>query len=159
MSNKNTKNILPTILIPLTVVLIIVGCFFLSNGGEREVSIIDIDYDKYFEILKGEELSYILISRPNCSHCLTFKPKINKIAKEYGFKVYNFCPDDLDKEKWDKVHSSVPSLDAMTDEESGPYIGTPHSIIVQNGKEIDNLSGDRDSKSIIDFLKGLDFIK
>ena len=98
--------------------------------------------DSGIDTLTGEGLPFILvISRTDCSHCATYKPKLAKILSDY--KVYGYYID-VDLADSDII-DSVKNLYEVN--------ATPTTLYINGGKVVDLLVGDLPNADIITFLK------
>lgn len=111
-----------------------------SYGANYEFE--KITLDKYFEYLNDSEKRIILLARPDCSWCQLEDPIIKSVARKNKLKIYYLdatpfysgIEDDPFTEDGKKLINSAP--DWFTD-----GIGTPNTLIVQNGKIIDGAGG------------------
>lgn len=99
----------------LLIIFMITGC---SKNYINEIS-----YKEYKELLENKETFILEIMRTDCSACISFKPKINKVAKDYKVEVKYINTDHISEEE---------SNDLFTD--TG-VTGTPTVIFYHNGIE------------------------
>lgn len=129
------------ILVLFVSVLIIVGC---SNKitGYQEITFSDLN--KKFE---DEENFVLFIGSNQCSHCMSYEPKLNAVIKVNQLKVYYIDVANLSEDENKILDSYV------------PYTGTPTTVFIEKGKlkEIDNevymIEGDRDIEYIEKMFK------
>ena len=121
------------LLIGLTILfIIIVGILLINNINN-----------------KPGELLKIIVSRSNCSHCISYKPKMEQIAKDYKITIY-YIDYDEDPQKDDLLNKF--NLDGST----------PMTLFIKDGKEtsvLKRLEGDLDKDKVIEKLKEMEFIK
>ena len=109
----------------------------------------DIDYDYFIDLtntgidtLTGEGLPFVLvISRTDCSHCVSYKPKLAKILSDN--KVYAYYID-LDLANNDIIDSIKKLYDINS---------TPTTLYINGGKVVDVMIGDKSESDIKSFLK------
>ena len=46
---------------------------------EKDVSLKEIDVNKYFEIIKEDKYNFIFIGSATCGYCIKFKPELQTI--------------------------------------------------------------------------------
>ena len=70
--------------------LILCSCImviFFTGCGNKITTYDEIDYSEYTSLIEAEEDFILYIGSSNCSHCLNFKPTLEKIIKEYQLDV------------------------------------------------------------------------
>ena len=135
--NKNKVLLLVSALIILFVVL-----SFLIKEDELAVN---SDVTDWYSTTKEGGVVVTVFAQTNCSHCINFKPVMNKAQKEYGFKLFWF---ELDQ---------VSSKDRVTLENTYDIyddFGTPYIFVTNNGEVVgDYQKGEMPYDDLIDFLK------
>ena len=114
----------------------IIGIFFGIIQKKDTDLFTDVNLEVYNQKVADKEDFIIYIHSPTCSHCLEFKPKLNKIIK--------------------KKHVSVLGLDVSDKanrEDSLVKDGTPVLIVFKGGKEVKRQNGDKSEKETLEFLK------
>ena len=100
--------------------------------------------------INDKETFVLLISRTTCTHCMDFKPKLEKVAKQYNLEIFYI------------------DVDLISDEEDAEikkyfnYDGTPSTIFVVDGYErtaANRISGDVAEEKIIAKLKSNGYIE
>lgn len=127
------KKIVLFIVVVLTAILL-TGC----NG--KITSYQETNYDKIMEMFEAKENFVLFIGSSQCSHCQTYKPKLEAVIKVNQIKVYYIDVNKLSSEENAKLESYV------------PYSGTPYTVFIENGKVKENgthIVGDHD----IDYIK------
>lgn len=126
----------------LLIIFMITGC---SKNYINEIS-----YKEYKELLENKETFILEIMRTDCSACISFKPKINKVAKDYKVEVKYINTDHISEEE---------SNDLFTD--TG-VTGTPTVIFYHNGIEetvASRINGNVSTDRIISKFKTNGFIE
>ncbi len=131
-------------IIGLVAVALVIGLTvyaFVKDAGEKEI-VEEITYSEFKERVNKKEKSVILVGRDDCSHCISYKPVITKVAQEYKFNVYyintNTIKDANDFDAlWDFLGAS----------------GTPTTAIVAEGKLLAMREGELTRSDLIAFLK------
>ena len=146
------KNNIKTTLIIVIGLALFVGLSFLikTNGPGPKV---EKEYivSEWLEDSKGEEPVVTVIGMSTCGHCQSYKPVIEKLAEEKGFKLYFFESDLLPQNEATMIETTY---------ELNAYEGyVPFTYIVQNGVVIAENTGYKDKETAVDFLKQNGVIK
>lgn len=112
-----------------------------------------IDYDQYKEIYDSKEKSIVVLGQTGCGACTAFKPVINEIAKEYGITIYFVNLTDWEQSE---TYDLMGSLSYFKERES---FGTPLTLIIENGDNIDEQEGHNSKDTTLAFFKKHGFIK
>ena len=129
---KNLKNIIVFILIFGG----IIGIFFGVIQKKETDLFNEISIEEYNEKVADKKDFILYIHSPTCSHCLDFKPKLNKIIKKKHVTVFGM---DMSKEE-NRADNLVKD-------------GTPVLIIFKGGEEVNRQIGDKTEKETLEFLK------
>lgn len=111
----------------------------------------EIEYDEIIEKIENEESFVLLISQTTCTHCISYKPKLEEVAKEYKIDIYYIDVDLLSEENYDKLDSYVNFSNS----------GTPITLFLKNGEETtvaNRINGDASKEKIEKKLKSNGFI-
>lgn len=140
------------IIIIIILILTIITCFIiLKNTNNKAGDLIELNYKEVKEKVNNKESFILLITQTTCSHCVTYKPKVKEIAKDYNLNVY-FISIDLEKETDKKAFLKEFNFSGAT----------PTTIFIKNGTEdsvLNRLIGDVSKKKIIEKFKKMGFIK
>ena len=143
---KAKKNVIILVIVCLIVLVgAIVADVMLGKSYLNEIK-----YDKVMEKVEAKDSFVLLLSQTTCSHCMDFKPKLARVAKNYKVNIYylknNLLSEDESKEL--KEHFN--------------FTGTPTTVFVINGEEktaANRINGDVSEEKIISKLKSNGFIK
>lgn len=144
---KNQNNILTIAIIAIIASLI----FYLNYVESKNASKYDLKEITYDEIItkKDNNEDFILIvSRSNCSHCTTYKPKVQQICKDYKIVAYYIDIDNLSNMEKFLTEFNLKGA-------------TPMTLFFKNGKEttvLNRLEGDLATSKVIEKFKELGFI-
>ena len=140
ISNKSNNK---TNLIVIFGIIFFFGALILMfvKSDKTDNYIKGINYQEYNEIIKKDEYSIILLTNPTCSHCVSYKPFVNYLAKEHKLNVYNIDLTSITYEEYLELHDKY---NATKDQyhEGEPVIPTPVTLIVRNNMEIASVLGD-----------------
>lgn len=144
MSVKNKVIILCSICL-----IVLVGAFIADNiMGKTYLN--EIKYKELIEKFENKENFVLLISQTNCSHCISYKPKLEEVANEYKLEIYYIDVDLLEKDEYDNLKSYV------------NFDSTPVTAFLKDGEETtaaNRINGDASKEKIEKKLKSNDFIK
>ncbi len=156
INKKDNSKLVDTFII-IGIVFLIASLVLMFTKGDKKY-IKEISYQEYSEIIDKDEYSIVLLTTPTCSHCLNYKPYVNYAAEEYGLSVYNVDVSKLSEEEYVDIHDKYRSIrDAYN--EGKPVIGTPTTLIVKDGIEVDSITGDIGYNGFVNLLKTNKVIK
>lgn len=145
---KKNNNIIYIITIILIIIISLLTINYL-NTGKKSSNLEQITHKQIKEKLKNKESFILVISQSTCSHCATYKPKLEQIAKEYGITIY-YTNYDEEKNK-EKLLEDL-NLNGST----------PITLFFKDGKEtsiLNRLEGDLSQQKVIEKFKKMGFIK
>lgn len=129
--------------------VVITGCSSKLSSYE-EISFSELE--KMFE--KKEDFA-LFIGSAECSHCQSYKPKLETVIKVNQVKVYYIDISKLSNEEYDTLNKYV------------TFSGTPYTVFFEDGKLKENgdsktvytINGDRDIEYIEDVFRKNGYIK
>lgn len=135
------------IIIILAVLFCFTGCIN-SNKSNKYTKTVEIDFEKYSEMISNKESFVLLMWQTGCSHCESFEPKLIDVIKKYDIKIYSINLANLSEVEYAKVKNKT-------------FInGTPTTIYIKKGTtQANKLIGDKTEENIIQFLKSIKYIK
>ena len=132
------------------VILVLLVAFLIINKAISKGDLVELTYDEFTEKIDNEESFVLCVSRTTCSHCATYKPKLENVAKDYGIDLYYIDIDKYSDEEQEEFVKVINFNDT-----------TPTTVFLKNGKETtasNRINGDVSTSRIIDKLKSNDFI-
>ena len=151
MSNENRTNLLTGTIIGTGIWVFIALSFLISVNGtgpsqEKEYSVAD-----WIVETKKSEPVVTVIGMTSCGHCQAYKPVIERLAEEEGFKLYFFETDALSQEDSEIVETEYEfeTFDNLV----------PFTFIVKEGKVIAENTGFGGEAEIVTLLKNNGVIK
>ena len=132
----------------IIIFILIIGILLINYINKQTGELKELNYKQITKKIEDKDDFVLVVSRSNCSHCITYKPKVEQIAKDYKITIYYI---DYDKEKNYKDFLNEFNLDGST----------PITLFIKNGKEtsiLNRLEGDLDSDKVIERLEKLKFI-
>ena len=143
---KKRKNI---IIVSSLILISIIGIVLISSITASNGTLKKINYKELTKKINNKENFVLIVSRTDCSHCMSYKPKVNQIAKDNNLIIYYI---DFDEEKNKDKFLKEYNLDGST----------PITLFIKNGKEtslLNRLEGDLEEEKVIERLKKMGFIK
>lgn len=67
--------------------LMILMILFLTGCGNKITTYEEINYNEYSSLIENKEDFVLYIGSASCSHCLNFKPTLEKIIKNYQLDI------------------------------------------------------------------------
>ena len=143
------KNKIVYIALFLFIVIIAVLLVIYLNAP-KPGSFSQLNYKEVVQKVNNQDDFILVVSKSTCSHCATYKPKIEAIVKDYGIHVYYIDydeeDDDTQKEFLEKFNLSG---------------ATPMTLFFEKGKEksvLNRIEGDLSSEKVITTYKKMGFI-
>lgn len=133
----------------IIIFILILGFLIINNILNKEGELKKITYNEIKQKINNKEDFVLIVSRTTCSHCISYKPKVEQIAKKEGLIIYYI---DYDEEKNQEKLLNELNLDGST----------PITLFFKNGKEtsvLNRLEGDLESNKVTERLKKMGFIK
>lgn len=160
-NRKKKKNNykLVNIIISIGIIFLIASLvIMLLNNKKIDNHIVDINYEKYSELISKNEYSIILLTSPTCTHCNDYKPYVNYVCDDNNLVVYNLNINELSYEEYMEIHDMY---SATVDNyiNGNPSILTPTTVITRNGEEVVSISGNLGYRGLVDLLKQNGIIK
>lgn len=129
-------------------IIVLIGCLI----GDKIMSksyLNEIKYNEVIEKFENKENFVLLISQTDCSHCISYKPKLKDVANEHKINIYYIDIDLLNKDEKEKLESYV------------GFDSTPITTFIKNGEETtvaNRINGDASKEKIEKKLKSNGFI-
>ena len=126
---------------------------------KQEQYITKIDYEQYYNLISNDGTHVIVVGQTTCPHCISFKPAINSVAKDYNITMNYLNLQKLTQEESSDFFESLKTIE-YKDEEflNNGSVGTPLTLIVENGKVKSYVSGERTTSQLVRELKKIGII-
>jgi len=147
MKLKSTNKCFLIILVSL--ILIVIFSFIFYNHFNKS-SLIKLDINDIIEKIENKDSFVLCISSTECSHCASYKPKLDKISKQYDLDIFYIDVNIYSKEELDNLKNYI-SIDKST----------PVTAFIIDGKETtvgNRIIGNAKLEKIIEKLKINGFI-
>lgn len=131
--------------------------FFTSNEMipddavySEEAYLTFIDYDEYEDLIEESGKQIVVIGQTSCSHCIAIKPALNSVAEEYNLKINYLNLTEMTEYESNDLSESLKDLEYSDPDfvESGSF-GTPLTLIIENDKIVDYISGSRTKSQLV----------
>lgn len=131
-------------------------CLIVLIGGIIADKIIskeyfqELKYKDFIEKTDNKDTFVLCISQTECTHCLSYKPKLKSVANKYKLTVYYLDTDLLSEEEYNNFTNYF------------SFDGTPTTVFINDGEEktaASRINGDASEEKIINKLKSNGFIK
>ena len=136
--------------IAIVFLIIIMALLFINYiNTPKEGNLISIKYKEIKEKINNKDSFILVVSQSTCSHCASYKPKLELIAKDYGIDIYYI---DYDKDSSKEEFLVDFDLDGST----------PITLFINDGKEkslLNRLEGDISKEKAIEKFKKMGFIE
>ena len=140
--------------------LVDAGVLPKNTKYDLEDSINSINYTKFQSLLKGSKVSAILVDMPTCSICYSERIEANRLAKKYGFDMYQLSAESLSEDEMNEFIDGLGDwgYDDAEYVESG-QVAVPLLLFVKNGKIVDYKVGYTEDDNIEATFKSNGLIK
>ena len=138
-----------TVILITIIIILLAIIFFILNPSKTNGSLQQITYEEIQTKKQKKEDFILIVSRSDCSHCLTYKPKVKQIAEDYNIVVYYI--------DYDHTNNPVEFL-----KEFNLSGATPMTLFFKNGKEssvLNRIEGDLATSIIKEKFKKMGFIE
>lgn len=136
-------------------IIIVVICLIFLIGGFGIDFVLgksyfkELKYDEVIKKIENKEDFVLLVSQTECVHCISYKPKLKKVAKENKVYIYYIDVDLLNDEETDNLKKYI------------SFSSTPTTLFLKNGEEVtaaNRINGDANKEKIEKKLKSNGFI-
>lgn len=146
---KNKSNIFYIIVVIAIILIAFILIATLSNTNKA--NLISLTYKQVEEKIDNEDSFILVVSQSTCTHCTTYKPKLEKISNDYDIDIF-YIDYDLENKDTQKEFLEEFDLDGST----------PITIFIKDGKQtnlFDRLEGDVSESKAIEKFKEMGFIE
>lgn len=115
----------------------------------KENNLTFIDYDKFEDLIdKGTHV--VVVGQTTCSHCIAIKPALNKVAGDYNLTINYLNLTEMSEEEYNDFSEDLKEIKYNDPDfvEKGSF-GTPLTLIIENGKVKDYISGARTKSQLV----------
>lgn len=137
------KKIFKTIVLLFTIILLLCGC-------SKEERIKEITFDEFKEKIANKETFAVYVGNDNCSHCISYRPILEKVLDDYNITIYHVDNSKLDNKEYAEFRTYI------------NISGTPTVAFITNGEEettLNRITGEVSREATIERFKSNDYIK
>ena len=151
MSKQNKSNLLTGTIVGFGIWLFVALSFLISVNGPGKAQKKEYSVADWIVETKKSEPVVTVIGMTSCGHCQAYKPVIERLAEEEGFKLYFFETDALSSEDSEIVETEYEfeTFDNLV----------PFTFIVKEGEVIAENTGFGGEAEVVTFLKDNGVIK
>ena len=135
------------ILVSICLVLLIGGLIADRILGKSYLK--EIEYNEVIKKIEKKESFVLLVSQTTCTHCISYKPKLEKVANNHKLNIYYIDVDLLSDEENEKFESYI------------NFSSTPITVFIKDGEETtaaNRINGNASIEKIEKKLKSNGFI-
>lgn len=110
----------------------------LDTLPETDGVLTSLNFKEFTNLFKTRKRSILVVTKTGCSYCEDFIPKLKNVLSKLGISAYEINKSNLKKT-----------------ENLGDYVvvmGTPITLIIENGNIVHSFSGSTDEQTIEAFL-------
>lgn len=146
-----SMNVGKKVIILVSICLVVLVGAVIADRVLSKSYLKELKYDDVIEKLENKEDFVLLISQTQCSHCISYKPKLEDVANEHKVMIYYIDVDLLEEEDYNELNSRI----------SFASSGTPLTIFFKDGGEVTSatrIKGDASKDKVEKKLKSNGFI-
>lgn len=132
---------------------IIMGLFIFTiilSGCSKEEHIKEISLDEFKEKIANKETFAIYIGNKGCSHCVSYRPVLEKVLEDYDITIYHIDNSKLDNKEYAEFRTYI------------NISGTPTVAFITDGEEettLNRITGEVSRDATIERFKSNGYIK
>lgn len=132
---------------------IIMGLFIFTiilSGCSKEEHIKEISLDEFKEKIANKETFAIYIGNKGCSHCVSYRPILEKVLEDYDITIYHIDNSKLDNKEYAEFRTYI------------NISGTPTVAFITDGEEettLNRITGEVSRDATIERFKSNGYIK
>lgn len=130
--------------------LLLILCIFAFCACANENYIIDTSLKEVKTMVENKESFILYIGSSDCSHCSSYRPKLEDVTLEYKVKVYYIDTSKLNDDEYDELTNIV------------SFSGTPTTAFIDEGEDLGtqtHIDGDVSIDVIKNSFKNNGYIK
>lgn len=130
--------------------ILLILCIFTFCACSNKSYIIDTSIDEVKTMIENKETFILYIGSAECSHCSSYKPKLEDVTLEYEVTVYYIDTSKLSDNEYNELTEIV------------SFSGTPTTAFINKGEDLGtqtHIDGDVSKEKIINIFKNNGYIK
>lgn len=130
--------------------ILLILCIFAFCACSNKNYIVDTSINKVKSMIDNKETFILYIGSADCSHCATYRPKLEDVTLEYEVTVYYIDTSKLSDDEYNELTDIV------------NFSGTPTTAFIVDGEDLGvqtHIDGDVSREKIINSFKNNSYIK
>ena len=122
----------------------------ILSGCSKEEHIKEISLDEFKEKIANKETFAIYIGNKGCSHCVSYRPILEKVLEDYDITIYHIDNSKLDSNQYAEFRTYI------------NISGTPTVAFITDGEEettLNRITGEVSRDATIERFKSNGYIK
>ena len=137
------KKFLKIFIILFTVTILLCGC-------SKKEHIKEISLDEFKEKIANKETFVVYVGNKDCSHCISYRPILEKVLDDYDITIYHVDNSKLDNNEYAEFRTYI------------NISGTPTVAFITSGEEettLNRITGEASRSETIERFKSNGYIK
>ena len=134
----------------LKLVMVLFIFTIILSGCSKEEHIKEISLDEFKEKIANKETFAIYIGNKGCSHCVSYRPILEKVLEDYDITIYHIDNSKLDNKEYAEFRTYI------------NISGTPTVAFITDGEEettLNRITGEVSRDATIERFKSNGYIK
>lgn len=134
----------------LKVIMVLFIFTLILSGCSKEEHIKEISLDEFKEKIANKETFAIYIGNEGCSHCVSYRPILEKVLEDYDITIYHIDNSKLDNKEYAEFRTYI------------NISGTPTVAFITDGEEettLNRITGETSKDATIERFKSNGYIK
>lgn len=134
----------------LRIIMVLFIFTIILSGCSKEEHIKEISLDEFKEKIANKETFAIYIGNKGCSHCVSYRPVLEKVLEDYDITIYHIDNSKLDNKEYAEFRTYI------------NISGTPTVAFITDGEEettLNRITGEVSRQTTIERFKSNGYIK
>lgn len=134
----------------LRIIMVLFIFTIILSGCSKEEHIKEISLDEFKEKIANKETFAIYIGNKGCSHCVSYRPILEKVLEDYDITIYHIDNSKLDSNQYAEFRTYI------------NISGTPTVAFITDGEEettLNRITGEVSRQTTIERFKSNGYIK
>lgn len=134
----------------LRIIMVLFIFTIILSGCSKEEHIKEISLDEFKEKIANKETFAIYIGNKGCSHCVSYRPILEKVLEDYDITIYHIDNSKLDNNQYAEFRTYI------------NISGTPTVAFITDGEEettLNRITGEVSRDATIERFKSNGYIK
>lgn len=128
----------------------VIVAIMVISGCSKEEHIKEISLDEFKEKIANKETFAVYVGNKGCSHCVSYRPVLEKVLEDYDITIYHIDNSKLDNKEYAEFRTYI------------NISGTPTVAFITDGEEettLNRIVGEVSRQTTIDRFKSNGYIK